>query len=170
MTLILFSHTYFENSKINKALLEEASKLENLEISNLNLLYKDYKIDIQKEQEKLEKADKIIVQFPMFWYSTPSIFKEWQDAVLTPLYVEKSKIIADKKLGFIISAGGSREDFLEYESKEFSAIDRILFPLVISFESLSVKICKSLAFYNASSSKFDLQTCKKQYLDYIKEF
>lgn len=48
-------------------------------------LYADYPrfdIDINIEQQRLLDHDVILFQFPVFWYSTPSILKDWQDLVL----------------------------------------------------------------------------------------
>uniref|UniRef100_A0A8C5GF35 Ribosyldihydronicotinamide dehydrogenase [quinone] n=1 Tax=Gouania willdenowi TaxID=441366 RepID=A0A8C5GF35_GOUWI len=39
--------------------------------------------DIVKEQSKLKKADLVIFQFPMYWFSVPAIMKGWIDRVLT---------------------------------------------------------------------------------------
>ena len=36
-------------------------------LSILDELYPDFKIDIKREQEKLEKSDIIVLQFPLFW-------------------------------------------------------------------------------------------------------
>lgn len=76
-TLLLFSHTFWDNSKVNKALLESAKSLPNLTIHNLNTAYPNGAIDVAKEVELLEKAQKIIFQFPLFWFSTPALMKEW---------------------------------------------------------------------------------------------
>ncbi|WP_435070739.1 NAD(P)H-dependent oxidoreductase [Amycolatopsis thermoflava] len=37
--------------------------------------------DIRAEQEKLDWADAIVVQFPMWWYGLPAILKGWFDRV-----------------------------------------------------------------------------------------
>ena len=52
------------------------------EIDNLYKLYPDFKIDVKKEQEKLVRADCIILQFPMFWYNTPALMRQWFESVL----------------------------------------------------------------------------------------
>ncbi|XP_068116630.1 NAD(P)H dehydrogenase [quinone] 1-like isoform X2 [Hyperolius riggenbachi] len=39
--------------------------------------------DIVEEQKKLEAADLVIFQFPMFWFGLPAILKGWFDRVLT---------------------------------------------------------------------------------------
>ncbi|XP_029968232.1 ribosyldihydronicotinamide dehydrogenase [quinone]-like [Salarias fasciatus] len=40
-------------------------------------------IDIAEEQRKLNEADLVIFQFPMYWFSVPAIMKGWIDRVLT---------------------------------------------------------------------------------------
>lgn len=40
--------------------------------------------DILQEQEKLKKADFVIFQFPLWWFSMPAILKGWVDRVFTP--------------------------------------------------------------------------------------
>uniref|UniRef100_F6VKD9 NAD(P)H dehydrogenase [quinone] 1 n=1 Tax=Xenopus tropicalis TaxID=8364 RepID=F6VKD9_XENTR len=39
--------------------------------------------DIVEEQNKLEAADLVIFQFPMYWFGLPAILKGWFDRVLT---------------------------------------------------------------------------------------
>ncbi|CAI9545694.1 unnamed protein product [Staurois parvus] len=39
--------------------------------------------DIVEEQKKLEKADLVIFQFPVYWFGMPAIMKGWLDRVLT---------------------------------------------------------------------------------------
>jgi NAD(P)H dehydrogenase (quinone) len=38
--------------------------------------------DIKAEMEKLEKADLIVIHFPIYWFSVPAIVKGWFDRVL----------------------------------------------------------------------------------------
>jgi putative NADPH-quinone reductase len=48
-------------------------------------LYQEYprfEIDVDLEQKRLLEHDIILFQHPLFWYSTPSIIKEWTDLVL----------------------------------------------------------------------------------------
>jgi NAD(P)H dehydrogenase (quinone) len=39
--------------------------------------------DIRAEQAKLLRADTVVMQFPLWWYSTPAILKGWIDRVFT---------------------------------------------------------------------------------------
>ncbi|MCV5747032.1 NAD(P)H-dependent oxidoreductase, partial [Escherichia coli] len=44
--------------------------------------YPRFNINIDREQQRLREHDVVIFQFPLYWYSTPAILKEWQDLVL----------------------------------------------------------------------------------------
>uniref|UniRef100_A0A8C6U8Q0 Ribosyldihydronicotinamide dehydrogenase [quinone] n=1 Tax=Neogobius melanostomus TaxID=47308 RepID=A0A8C6U8Q0_9GOBI len=39
--------------------------------------------DITEEQRKLQEADLVIFQFPMYWFTVPAVLKGWFDRVLT---------------------------------------------------------------------------------------
>lgn len=65
-TLLLFSHTYWEQSKVNKALLESAKTLSNISIHNLNTTYPNGDIHLQSELELLKKLTGLCVNFHCF--------------------------------------------------------------------------------------------------------
>ena len=68
--LVVSGHTDLNDSVANKTIMEELAKLiPSVEFDYLDKLYPDYKIDIAAEQAKLEKADVVVLQFPVFWYS-----------------------------------------------------------------------------------------------------
>lgn len=39
--------------------------------------------EVREEQRKLTLADALVLQFPLWWYSTPAILKGWIDRVFT---------------------------------------------------------------------------------------
>lgn len=84
-TLIILSHPSLENSKFNKALIEGIGDLENITVHHLEAKYgTDIKsFDVEAEQQLLLEHDRIIFQFPFYWYSTPAMLKAYQDEVLT---------------------------------------------------------------------------------------
>ena len=81
-TLMILSHPKIEDSIGNKIISNSISKMENTEVRHLDKLYPNFKIDIKSEQEALLSADTIIFQYPLFWYSTPALLKEWIDQVI----------------------------------------------------------------------------------------
>lgn len=79
-TVVLLFHPNFEASRINKAFEQAIGG--DYTVRHMYVLYPDNKIDVAKEQVVLTEADRIVLQFPMYWYSSPSLLKEWQDQVL----------------------------------------------------------------------------------------
>ena len=78
--LIVSGHTDLKDSAVNKTILEELKKeLPQAEFDYLDRLYPDFQIDIPAEQEKLVKADVIVLQFPIFWYAMPSLMSRWME-------------------------------------------------------------------------------------------
>ena len=90
--LIVVAHPNIESSIGNKGIIENFISLHpDAEIDELYKLYPDFKIDVKKEQEKLLKADYIILQFPMFWYNAPALMRQWFESVLEHGFAYGSK-------------------------------------------------------------------------------
>lgn len=88
-TLILLFHRDLSRSKANAALALAAAKLPDVEIVDMQAAYPngiDMFRDGEREAARLLAADRIVLQFPIQWYSTPPLLKAWQDAVLTRMY------------------------------------------------------------------------------------
>jgi putative NADPH-quinone reductase len=86
VTQILLFHPDPERSKVNTALVRAASGLHHVAIADMAALYPtglDMERDGAREAARLLRADRIVIQFPMQWYSTPALLKQWQDVVLT---------------------------------------------------------------------------------------
>lgn len=81
--LIVSGHPDISNDSVaNKAALEEFHRLlPDAEIDRLNVLYPDYKIDVEAEQAKLMAADTIVFQYPVFWYGMPALIQKWVEDV-----------------------------------------------------------------------------------------
>ncbi|MDL0080787.1 NAD(P)H-dependent oxidoreductase [Helicobacter zhangjianzhongii] len=154
-TLLLFSHTFWDNSKVNKALLESAKSLPNLTIHNLNVAYPNGTINVAKEVELLEKAQKIIFQFPLFWFSTPALMKEWQDRVLTHiLYGENPKLLHGKSFQVITTLGGSKDS---YDGHHGYSLETILTPLTSTFSYCGCEVLESYAIFSAKVDSIPTQ-------------
>ena len=79
-TLVVIIHPDVKSSLINKRWIEELEKFpDKFLIHDLHSLYPDEKIDIEKEQRLIEAHDKIIFQFPFYWFNCPPFFKKWLD-------------------------------------------------------------------------------------------
>ena len=160
--LIIFAHTFWKDSKVNRALLEELKDNKNVNIHNLSVIYPDGKINsVKSEVALLKEADNIIFQFPLFWFSMPSLLKEWQDFVLSDiLHGSDNKILENKTFKIITTAGGKKSF---YDTLDFK-MDEILSPINISFKHLGLKIKEPFCIYEANKDNLPI----KEYLDIFK--
>ena len=157
-TLLLFAHSYFKDSVVNKALIEEANTLDSVCVQNLSLLYPDYHIDTKAQINLVREAKSIIWQFPLFWYSVPALLKHWQDEVLTPIYREP--IFADKRFGVVTTMGGSKKD---YEGSNAS-IKELLKPIYYGFERRAMSIKPPFCIYAEDFNALPFEEYKKYLL------
>lgn len=157
-TLILFAHTFWENSKVNKALLESVQGLPNLTIENLTLTCPNSTIDVDAQKSLLKDADTIIFQFPLFWFSTPSLLKEWQDRVLTGiLYGDDPKILNGKTFGIVTTAGGAESS---YDGHHGATIKDIFVPIYHSFNYLGTEPKEAFCIFSADASNLPIDKYK----------
>lgn len=80
--LVLFAHPVFERSRVNRWLVEAARAVPGVTLHDLYEAYPRFELDVAREQRLLVEHDAIVFQHPFYWYSAPSLLKEWQDLVL----------------------------------------------------------------------------------------
>jgi len=131
-TLILFFHPDLGRSRANVALAGAALRLSNVEVIDLYSLYPDGRIDADKEVARLLSADRIVLQFPIQWYSTPPLLKAWQDAVLTRMYYihyeTEGRLLEGKPLLVVATAGNVPEAYAPAGANKFTMAE-LLRPL-----------------------------------------
>lgn len=128
--LILFAHPALEKSRVNQRLIEAVRDLPGVTFHDLYQLYPDLDIDVAREQELLVEHDVIVMQHPLFWYSTPAMLKEWQDLVLEHgwAYGRDGTKLHGKILLTATTAGGS-ETAYGRDGHNFCEIVEFLVPI-----------------------------------------
>jgi putative NADPH-quinone reductase len=110
-TLILIFHPDFGHARANRALAKAASELADTEVFDVQAAYPDNNIDVDAEVERLLRADRVVFQFPIQWYSAPPILQAWQSAVLTRMYYvnynTEGRLLEGKPLGIAVTAGNT---------------------------------------------------------------
>lgn len=111
--LINFAHPARVRSKMNRKLLSAVESMEGVTINDLYSNYPDFLIDVKREQELCESHQVIVFQHPFYWYSTPSIMKEWLDLVLQHgwAYGSEGKALHGKWFLQAITAGGDEDTY-----------------------------------------------------------
>lgn len=107
--LIVSGHTDLHgDSCVNRIIMKDMGELlPDTVLDDLSALYPDYRIDVAAEQAKLVTADVIVLQFPIFWYSMPSLLAKWMEDVFVRGFSHGStgKALAGKKLILSFTTG-----------------------------------------------------------------
>nr|WP_199678723.1 NAD(P)H-dependent oxidoreductase [Salinisphaera sp. LB1] len=89
--------------------------------------------DVAREIDRLERADLVILQFPLWWHAQPAIVKGWFDRVFVygGLYTGSRRYDAGhfrgKRAMLSVTTGGPRRSFLPYGRG--GPIERLLWPI-----------------------------------------
>ncbi len=128
--LVLFAHPSQHRSEANRPLVRATEALDGVTVIDLYAEYPDFYIDIDREQQRLRDHDVVVFMFPLYWYSTPSLLKEWQDLVLEYgfAYGHDGTELHGKLLLCAITAGGL-EDAYRHQGYNHYSIRELLRPI-----------------------------------------
>lgn len=124
-TLVIVSHPEINNSQTQQFLMQGA-KMQDVTWHHVEELAE---IDVAKEQALLKENDRIIFQFPLYWYAAPEGLKHWEDEVLTRnfVYGDGDDNLSDKEFGIVVSTGMPLKEFRRGGSENIT-IDQIMAP------------------------------------------
>ena len=106
--LVYYAHPGHKHSHVNKYMAQAATAIDGITFVDLYREYPRFDINTDVEQQRLVDHDVILFQFPLFWYSTPSIIKEWEDLVLEHgfAYGTDGDKLEGKRMMLAITAAG----------------------------------------------------------------
>lgn len=112
-TLVILVHPNLETSRVNKTWKEALEQHHDVTVHDLYATYPDFKIDVAREQQLLVSHDRIVFQFPFYWYSSPALLKEWQDVVLSYgwAYGQSGTQLHGKEFVLAVSTGGPADAY-----------------------------------------------------------
>ena len=171
-TLVIVTHPKMEESLINRRWVEELNKFpEKYTVHELYKAYPDEIFDIKKEQELIEAYDKIIFQFPFYWFSSPPLLKKWLDEVLLHGWAYGSKSgfkVGGKKIALAISVGVDDEDY-SAKGKYKYTMTELLRPFELTFEYIKADYRDSFVYYGMEHNPSPewIEKSVSPYLDFI---
>lgn len=174
-TLIVVIHPNLHQSVVNKRWMNELKKHpEKYTIYDLHGEYPDEKIDIIKEQKLIEGFNKVVFQFPFYWFNCPPFFKKWLDEVLTYGWAYGSKSgyqLQGKKISLAITAGIDETDYTmngryRYTMKELTA------PFETTFQYVKADYQPAFVFYGMEhNAKADrIEKSVTDYMSFLESF
>lgn len=162
-TLVIIAHPDPSHSSLQSFLKESCRHLSNVSI--IDIAETIQSIDVSTVHQLITTHDRLIFQFPMYWYAAPDILYKWIENIFTPsLYKEKLK---GKEFGIVINTGQKLSAF-QAGAKEHFTIPELLRP----FQALAYK-CQmtylppftiSLFSYLPEEKKKELLIAYQQYL------
>jgi len=147
-TLVLVSHPTLDTSKANARLTAAIRDLPGVEVRHLEAIYPDSTIDVAAEQAAVLSADRIVFQFPFYWYSTPPMLKRWQDDVLVFgwAYGPGGTKLAGKTLQLVLTAGGP-ESVYRHGGYNLYPVRELLRPLEVTAHLIGMTLAEPLVLY-----------------------
>lgn len=171
-TLILLFHPDLSRSNANAGMAVSAAKLPDVEIVDMQSAYPDG-IDMfrdgEKEAARLLAAARIVLQFPVQWYSTPPLLKAWQDAVLTRMfyinYETEGRVLEGTELMVAATAGNVPEAYRSGGRNMFE-IEALFAPLRATANRCGLKWSPPFVVYEADKLPADaLKAAAEGYAD-----
>lgn len=128
-TLIIIGHPDLQNSGSQTFLMETADYWTEADILDISQLYETEGFVPSLEQERLLQYDRLIFQFPLYWYQAPAILKLYIDEVFDEGALKNSfkQKMAGKELG-IVCVLASKIDEFQAGGKQGRTMSEILSP------------------------------------------
>lgn len=154
-TLVIVAHPQIESSATQAFFKMATRKDDNITWHEL-----EYPFDIDQEHRLLVAADRIIFQFPMYWYSAPAILKQWLDEVWNAA-LTSGRLVKGKELGIVVTVAHAASAFMPGASQQFT-IAELLRPYQALAHATGMKYLPPLPVY-----QFAQQSAEKQQLLFI---
>jgi glutathione-regulated potassium-efflux system ancillary protein KefG len=149
-TLVVVGHPHIAYSRVNKAWMSALHGREGVTVKNLAALYPAYAFDVAREQADLIAHDRIVLQFPLFWYSCPAILKKWIDDVFLPgfAYARGGDKLTGKEFMLSISVGAPAEGYKAGGFNNFT-VDELLRPFQQAANYVKARYVPPFLFYRS---------------------
>jgi putative NADPH-quinone reductase len=173
-TLVIVIHPDIQNSVINKKWMQALrQQLDRYTVHALHEAYPDGKINVVAEQHLVEQHEKIVFQFPYYWFNCPPLFKQWLDEVLTYGWAFGSKSgfkMAGKKIALAISLGSDEPDY-SANGKYHYTLNELLRPFELSFDYIKADYRPPFAWYGMEFNATEewAEQSVAAYLKYLEE-
>lgn len=168
--LVIVAHPNLDASRVNKRWVEQLSRVrDRVTVHLLYQTYPDGNIDVEREQQLLQAHDRIVFQFPFYWYSTPALLKQWQDVVLTRgwAYGPGGNQLHGKELVLALSAAGSAHSYQVGGRNQFT-ISELIRPLQAMANLTGMNMLRPFVFYGAdAASDEQIEESARRYVQHI---
>jgi putative NADPH-quinone reductase len=170
-TLVVVAHPDLSKSRINRTWIDHLRRhAGKATVHELYKTYPDGKIDVGAEQKLLEEHDRIILQFPMFWFSTPALLKQWLDDVLSYgwAFGPGGDKLEGKEIGVAVSTGGPAQAYQAGAQNQYT-LSELLRPLQMTAQYTRAKYMPVFAMQGAlyNPTEEEVQRNAQAYVQHV---
>ena len=127
--IVISGHPDLSVSRVNTAIMGKISQ-RGVKVHSLASAVTPTGFDMGAEQALLNAHDRIVLLFPLYWYSCPAIMKQWIDEVFTPgyAYARGGDKLKDKEFMIITTVGAPSSGYRAGGFNRYT-LDELLRPL-----------------------------------------
>jgi glutathione-regulated potassium-efflux system ancillary protein KefG len=167
--MVIIAHPDIEKSRGNRRRILELQKYPEITVHNLYKEYPDFCIDVKREQNLLVQHDRIVFQFPFYWYTCPALLKKWFEDVLEYgwAYGLGGEKLTGKLFILAITTGGSEKSYRAGDYN-WTSISEYIKPIQATITRCSGTFLPAFVLHgikSASDATLDLDA--KEYVEYI---
>ena len=125
-TLIIVGHPNQEGSQLNAEMAKFWASRPNTIVRWIG----EGRVNVREEQAAFERAENIVLQFPLYWYGPPACLKQWMDDVLTWgwAFGKEGGLLNGRNLACSVTVGGNLADY-SANGKHATTLDSLLEPI-----------------------------------------
>jgi glutathione-regulated potassium-efflux system ancillary protein KefG len=168
-TLVVFCHPNVHTSKINAPMIQASNDDPSITVTDLYAKYPDFKINVETEQDLLTMHNKIVLQFPLYWYNSPALLKQYLDSVLSYGWAFGDKMALKGKTLCIAATAGGTKDAYQENGKNKHTMQTLLTPFEATANFIGMKYEKPFITYGVyAMTEKQIQARVIDYLNYVK--
>lgn len=168
-TLVVVVHPNLNESRVNRRWVLELENRAEVTIHRLYEAYPDESIDLAAEQALLEQHDRVVLQFPFYWYSSPSLLKKWLDTVLTFnwAYGPEGDKLRGKELVIAVSTGSAQTAYTPAGNNRYE-MHELLKPFQATSNLIGMQFVEPFVLYGVKTlTDAELEESAVRYAAYV---
>ncbi|MFD1956767.1 NAD(P)H-dependent oxidoreductase [Paenibacillus thailandensis] len=166
-TMVIVAHPNMKESVWNKALADGLKNEPGIYIRDLYEEYPLWRINAEREQQLLLEYDRIVFQFPFYWYSCPPLLKKWFDDVLTYgwAYGPGGDHLKGKEFLVATTTGGSENEY-RAGGRNWFTVSEYIRPIQSTINRCNGTFLPAFVSYNPTAKT--LTTEAERYAEHIR--
>lgn len=168
--LVIAAHPNIHRSRVNNRWLSELRHYpDRITVHELYEAYPDFAVNAPDEQDLVARHDRIVLQFPIQWYSMPALLKQWLDDVFTTswLFGTGGRAVAGKELVLALSIGGEESTYQSGGMIGFT-ISELVRPIQVFANQVGMTFLPPYKFHGAIKATEDcIDDSALRYIEHI---